>query len=81
VDIARVASPARVRAARRVLLVVLVLELAVLAVRLLSSIGFDPWVAAGVVAVFTGDLLASWFFIARANRGSSGRVTRSRQRR
>ena len=69
VQLARVASPSRIRAARRVLLVVVVLEVAVLAVWALDSVGFDPRVAAGAVAVFTGDVLAGWLFVARNNRG------------
>lgn len=67
--ITRLATPSRVRATRRVLLVVIVLELAVLAVWAMRRVGFSPWLAAGTVALLTADLLVSWFFIARNNRG------------
>jgi hypothetical protein len=64
------------RAARRVLLAVVILELSVLAVRFLESAGFNSKLAVAVVVAFTVNLFACWFFVARAAGTGSRRTYR-----
>lgn len=45
---------------------------AVIAVRTLDSVGFNPRIAAAAVAVFMADLLFSWIIVARAKAARHG---------
>lgn len=62
-------SVAQLRTARRILGIVVVVELGVLAARLLEIAGFSPLVSAAAMAALTGNVLATWLIISRANHG------------
>jgi hypothetical protein len=70
-------SLAQLRAARRTLGVVVVIELGVLAARLLDLAGFRPTVSLAAMGVLTTNVLVTWLIIAQANRGQRQRRSRA----
>jgi hypothetical protein len=54
---------------RRLLGVVVIVEVAILAVRLLYTAGFNGRLASAAMTLLAANVLASWFIIAHANRG------------
>lgn len=72
-------SLAQLRAARRILGVVVVIELGVLAARMLDLAGFRPTVSLAAMGVLTANLLVTWLIIAKANRGQRQRRSRARR--
>lgn len=72
-------SLAQLRAARRTLGVVVVIELGVLAARLLDLAGFRPTVSFAAMGVLTTNVLVTWLIIAKANRGQRERRSRTRR--
>jgi hypothetical protein len=54
---------------RRLLGVVVIIEIAVLGARLLDGAGFNSKLTAATMALLATNVLASWIIIAHANRG------------
>lgn len=67
-------SLAQLRAARRILGIVVVIELGVLAARLLELAGFSAMLSLAAMAALTVNVLATWLIIAHANRGRRQRA-------
>jgi hypothetical protein len=61
---------------RRILGVVVIVEVAVLAARLLHTAGFNGKLAAATMTLLAANVLASWLIIAYANRGRRQRKYR-----
>ena len=58
---------------RRILGVVVIVEVAVLSARLLNSAGFNGKLTAAAMTLLAVNVLASWLIIAHANRGKRQR--------
>jgi hypothetical protein len=54
---------------RRLLGVVVIIEIAVLGARLLDGAGFNGKLTAATMTLLAANVLASWIIIAHANRG------------
>jgi hypothetical protein len=61
---------------RRILGVVVIVEVAVLAGRLLDAAGFNSKLTAAAMTLLAANVLASWLIIAHANRGRRQRPYR-----
>jgi|SRR6516164_5037322 len=62
-------SVAQLRVMRRILGVAVIVEVAVLAARLLNTAGFNGKLTAAAMTLLAANVLASWLIIAHANRG------------
>jgi hypothetical protein len=62
-------SVAQLRAIRRVLGVVVIVEVAILGARLLDTAGFNSKLTLATMTLLAANVLASWGIIAHANRG------------
>jgi hypothetical protein len=64
---------------RRLLGVVVIIEIAVLGARLLDGAGFNSKLTAVTMTLLAANVLASWIIIAHANRSSRHRSYRHRR--
>ena len=61
---------------RRILGVVVIVEVAILGARLLNTAGFNSKLTAAAMTLLAANVLASWLIIAHANRGRRQRSYR-----